>query len=84
MVTEASALEALQQRLQHHFVDARLLNQALTHRSFSADHNERLEFLGDRVLGLAVSHMLYVAFPNRSEGELSRRLAALVRKELGR
>jgi len=59
MVTEASALEALQQRLQHSFADVRLLNQALTHRSFSADHNERLEFLGDSVLNLAVSRLLW-------------------------
>ena len=53
-------LVALQARLQHSFADARLLQQALTHRSFSADHNERLEFLGDSVLNLAVSHLLYV------------------------
>ncbi|MFO1126553.1 MAG: ribonuclease III domain-containing protein [Methylocystis sp.] len=45
------------------------------------DSYERLEFLGDRVLGLAVAHMVYDAFPNETEGELSRRLAALVRKE---
>ena len=50
-------------------------------RQPGANSYERLEFLGDRVLGLAVAHMLYDAFPNESEGELSRRLAALVRKE---
>jgi Ribonuclease-III-like len=50
-------LIALQQRLQHVFSNPALLAQALTHRSFSADHNERLEFLGDSVLSLAVSDL---------------------------
>ena len=53
------ALSALQDRLQHRFGQPRLLTQALTHRSFSADHNERLEFLGDSVLNLAVAALLY-------------------------
>jgi ribonuclease-3 len=81
MVTEASALEALQQRLQHHFVDARLLNQALTHRSFSADHNERLEFLGDSVLNLAVSRLLFTQLKDLPEGDLSRVRANLVKQD---
>jgi ribonuclease-3 len=81
MVTEASALEALQQRLQHHFVDARLLNQALTHRSFSADHNERLEFLGDSVLNLAVSRLLFMRLTDLPEGDLSRVRANLVKQD---
>jgi ribonuclease-3 len=78
------ALAALEARIGHKFADPALLARALTHVSASAarrDSYERLEFLGDRVLGLAVSHMLYDAFPNETEGELSRRLAALVRKE---
>lgn len=81
MVTEASALEALQQRLQHHFTDARLLNQALTHRSFSADHNERLEFLGDSVLNLAVSRLLFMRLTDLPEGDLSRVRANLVKQD---
>ncbi len=81
MVTEASALEALQQRLQHHFVDARLLSQALTHRSFSADHNERLEFLGDSVLNLAVSRLLFIRLTDLPEGDLSRVRANLVKQD---
>ena len=81
MVTEASALEALQQRLQHPFVDARLLNQALTHRSFSADHNERLEFLGDSVLNLAVSRLLFMRLTDLPEGDLSRVRANLVKQD---
>ena len=81
MVTEASALESLQRRLQHHFVDARLLNQALTHRSFSADHNERLEFLGDSVLNLAVSRLLFMRLTDLPEGDLSRVRANLVKQD---
>ena len=81
MVTETSALEALQQRLQHHFADARLLNQALTHRSFSADHNERLEFLGDSVLNLAVSRLLFMRLTDLPEGDLSRVRANLVKQD---
>ena len=77
-------LAALQARIGHEFADPALLARALTHVSASParrESYERLEFLGDRVLGLAVAHMLYDAFPNETEGELSRRLAALVRKE---
>ncbi|HEY8126093.1 MAG TPA: ribonuclease III [Methylocystis sp.] len=77
-------LADLEARIGHQFADPALLGRALTHVSASParrDSYERLEFLGDRVLGLAVAHMLYDAFPNESEGELSRRLAALVRKE---
>ena len=81
MVTEASALEALQQRLQHPFADVRLLNQALTHRSFSADHNERLEFLGDSVLNLAVSRLLFIRLTDLPEGDLSRVRANLVKQD---
>ena len=51
-------VSALQTRLGHRFADLRLLQRALTHRSFGADHNERLEFLGDAVLNLAVSSLL--------------------------
>ncbi len=67
--------------MQHRFTDASLLARALTHRSFSADHNERLEFLGDSVLGLAVAHMLYRALDQLPEGDLSRMRAQLVRQE---
>lgn len=81
MVTEASALEALQQRLQHSFADVWLLNQALTHRSFSADHNERLEFLGDSVLNLAVSRLLFIRLTDLPEGDLSRVRANLVKQD---
>jgi ribonuclease III len=74
-------LIALQQRLQHVFSNPALLAQALTHRSFSADHNERLEFLGDSVLSLAVSDLLYQRLSALPEGDLSRVRANLVKQE---
>jgi ribonuclease III len=74
-------LVALQQRLQHQFTTASLLIQAVTHRSFSADHNERLEFLGDSVLNLAVADLLYVRLGELPEGDLSRVRANLVKQD---
>ncbi len=71
----------MQQRLQHAFADPALLARALTHRSFSADHYERLEFLGDSVLGLAISDLLYRRLGALPEGDLSRVRANLVRQE---
>lgn len=76
----AQGLQALQSRLQHRFANAALLQQAVTHRSFSADHNERLEFLGDSVLNLAVSSLLYQRLRHQPEGDLSRVRANLVRE----
>jgi ribonuclease-3 len=77
----ADGLTALQQRLQHQFSNVSLLSRAVTHRSFSADHYERLEFLGDSVLGLAISDLLYARLGNLPEGDLSRVRANLVRQE---
>ena len=74
-------LSALQARLQHQFSDPTLLARALTHRSFSADHNERLEFLGDSVLNLAVAALLYDRLQALPEGDLSRVRANLVKQE---
>jgi ribonuclease III len=74
-------LIALQTRLQHQFTDGQLLAQALTHRSFSGDHNERLEFLGDSVLNLAVAALLYERLQALPEGDLSRVRANLVRQD---
>lgn len=74
-------LTQLQERLQHRFADPRLLERALTHRSFSADHNERLEFLGDSVLNLAVASLLYHRLGSLPEGDLSRVRANLVKQE---
>ena len=77
----SAPLQALQKRLQHEFVKPRLLQLALTHRSFSADHNERLEFLGDSVLNLAVAGLLYERLARLPEGDLSRVRANLVKQE---
>jgi len=71
----------LQRRLQHEFSNASLLTRALTHRSFSSDHYERLEFLGDSVLNLAVSDLLYARLGSLPEGDLSRVRANLVKQE---
>jgi ribonuclease III len=77
----------LEQRIGYHFTDPSQLEIALTHISAlrgarnRAGSYQRLEFLGDHVLGLVISDMLYRAFPKADEGELSRRLADLVRKE---
>src|SRR5207248_859910 len=72
---------ALEKRLGHRFASPRLLEQALTHRSRGAENNERLEFLGDGVLGCAVADELYARFPQLSEGKLTRLRASLVREE---
>ena len=74
-------LPALQTRIGHGFADPQLLVCALTHRSFGADHNERLEFLGDAVLNLAVSALLFERFAGSDEGDLTRVRAHLVRED---
>jgi len=74
-------LIALQRRLQHEFSNPSLLERALTHRSFSADHNERLEFLGDSVLNLSVADLLYQRLSDLPEGDLSRIRANLVKQD---
>jgi ribonuclease-3 len=73
--------EALQQRLDHRFRRPDLLLRALTHRSFGTEHNERLEFLGDAVLNLAVSRLLFDRFGGSDEGDLTRVRAHLVRED---
>ena len=79
-----AALASLERRLGHAFRDRALLVTALTHASAVSGTREtyqRLEFLGDRVLGLIVTELLVTAFPKATEGELSLRLADMVRKE---
>ncbi|MGA0806278.1 MAG: ribonuclease III [Pseudohongiellaceae bacterium] len=73
-------MDKLARRLQHEFRDAALLRQALTHCSAGRHNNERLEFLGDAVLGLTVSELLFRRYPEASEGELSRIRAGLVQQ----
>ncbi len=72
---------ALETRLHYVFRDRHLFERALTHRSFGAHHNERLEFLGDSVLNLAAAALLYHQAARQDEGQLSRLRAALVRAE---
>jgi len=90
-ISAKAATAALEARIGHKFADPTLLTTAFTHVSAlkptrkkgdkRGDSYQRLEFLGDHVLGLVVSDMLYRAFPKADEGELSKRLADLVRKE---
>lgn len=75
-----NALPVLQTRISYSFTQPALLQQALTHRSFSATNNERLEFLGDSVLNFIIAHQLFNLFPHLPEGDLSRLRAKLVRE----
>lgn len=70
----------LERRVGYRFRDPALLRQALTHRSFGSPHNERLEFLGDCVLGCIVAEALFRRFPDLSEGKLTRARSSLVRE----
>ena len=80
-------LQVLQNKLHFTPRDQRLLEQAFVHRSYLNEHphcrwhNERLEFLGDAVLELVITHSLYTSFPDKDEGELTSIRSALVRKE---
>jgi ribonuclease-3 len=74
-------LKQLQRRIAYEFSDESLLALALTHRSFGAENNERLEFLGDSLLGLTISEALFHQFPNVQEGILSRQRSGLVKGE---
>lgn len=77
----SEGLTALQKRLSYTFNQPALLQRALTHRSASIDHNERLEFLGDAVLNLAVADLLFKRLSGLPEGDLSRVRANLVKQD---
>jgi len=77
----ASAVEKLTRRLNYHFRDPALGLRALTHRSANPRHNERLEFLGDALLGMLIAEYLFEAFPTADEGQLTRARATLVNRE---
>jgi len=78
-VSAAKPVVDLEERIAHNFKDQDLIKTALTHSSAAAGYNyERLEFLGDRVLGLVIAELLYERFPKEAEGDLAKRLAALV------
>ena len=74
-------LPGLETRLGYKFSGVKLLQQALTHRSHSAPHNERLEFLGDSVLNCAVAHLLFERYTKLDEGDLSRLRSNLVKQQ---
>lgn len=75
-------IEDLQKVIQYNFKDAGLLRTALTHSSTGETYNyERLEFLGDRVLGLVIASLLFEKFPDEKEGDMAKRLASLVQGE---
>ncbi|WP_286269789.1 ribonuclease III [Thalassotalea hakodatensis] len=82
------AMARLEKRLGYHFNDPALLLRALTHRSAKGQHNERLEFLGDSILGFTIAQALYEKFPKENEGDLTRMRSSLVRgvtlAEIGR
>ncbi len=83
-MAKKNEIATLEAALGHTFKNRSLVEQALTHVSLHSGqgaHYQRLEFLGDRVLGLVVAEMLHEAYPQATEGELSRRLAHLVRRE---
>lgn len=72
---------SLCKQLGHVFSQPQLLQRALTHRSYAPEHNERLEFLGDSILGCVIAKYLYSTYPQLSEGELSRLRSNLVKEE---
>lgn len=74
-------LDALMRKLNYDFKDPKILTLALTHRSKGSKNYERLEFLGDSILGFVVADWLYLNFPSLAEGKLSRMRSSLVRKE---
>ncbi len=77
----AKPLLALQERIGYTFQKPALLQQAMTHRSFSSEHYERLEYLGDAVINVIVSDLLYQALPDLPEGQLSRIRSNLVKQD---
>ncbi len=86
--SSAIALTRLSKKLGYTFNNTDLLLQALTHRSAKGTHNERLEFLGDSILGFVIAEVLYQQFPSHDEGDLTRMRSSLVRgvtlAEIGR
>lgn len=84
-MSKPGTIAALAEQLGHRFADESLLTQALTHRSLAREgngqHNQRLEFLGDAVLGLMIAELLYELYPDANEGDLSKRLVSLVNGE---
>ena len=79
MKNNALAISRLTKRISYSFNKPELLLQALTHRSAKGAHNERLEFLGDSILGFVIAETLYEQFPKNNEGDLTRMRSSLVK-----
>jgi len=75
----SQAIARLSKRISYHFKNQALLIQALTHRSAKGAHNERLEFLGDSILGFVIAEELFERFPAQDEGDLTRMRSSLVK-----
>ncbi len=80
-MAQPNTANALLKKLAYSFSDISLLEEALTHRSFSSKNNERLEFLGDGILNFVIAHELFKLYPDVQEGDLSRLRANLVNKD---
>ncbi len=80
-MAQTKAINALLKKLEYSFSDMGLLDEALTHRSYSSKNNERLEFLGDGILNFVIAHELFKQYPDVQEGDLSRLRANLVNKD---
>jgi len=80
-VAQEKATNTLLKKLEYSFNDVSLLEEALTHRSYSSKNNERLEFLGDGILNFVIAHELFKSYPDVQEGDLSRLRANLVNKD---
>ncbi len=80
-MAKTQAINALLKKLEYSFSDLSLLEEALTHRSYSSTNNERLEFLGDGILNFVIAHELFKLYPDVQEGDLSRLRASLVNKD---
>lgn len=80
-MAQSNAIDALLKKLEYTFNNVSLLDEALTHRSYAANNNERLEFLGDGILNFVIAHELFKSYPDVQEGDLSRLRATLVNKD---
>lgn len=80
-MVQSNAVDVLLKKLEYSFNNIELLNEALTHRSYAAKNNERLEFLGDGILNFVIAHELFKLYPDVQEGDLSRLRANLVNRE---
>ena len=74
-------LKSLEEKIRYKFNSKEILSKSLTHKSYSDNNNEKLEFLGDRVLGLIISKNLLIKYPDEKEGIIDKKYANLVNKK---